>query len=60
MRRHGASISAWEGHRELQRVLEKPENLSSGEPHVPPFPGTKLAVTCGQVGQALTGVQLDN
>jgi len=58
VRRHGASISAWEGHRELQQVLEKPEKVCRSP--VPPFPGSKLAVTCRQVGQALAGVQLDN
>ena len=57
-RRCGASISAWEGHRELQQVLEKPEQLC--RPYVPPFPGLKLAVSYGEVRQAWTGVQFDS
>lgn len=58
MRRHGGSTSAWEGHRELQQVLEKTEKVC--RPHVPPFPVLKLAVSYGEVGQALTGVQFDS
>ena len=42
------SISAWEGHRELQQILEKPEKVCRS--HVPPFPGLKLAVSYGEVG----------
>ena len=44
-RRCGASISAWEGHREIQQILEKPKKVCRS--HVPPFPGLKLAVSYG-------------
>ena len=40
-----------EGHTERLPSLEKPERVY--RPQVAPCPGTKLAVSCGQVEQAL-------
>ena len=51
MRRYGDSRSAGEGYAELQPSLEKPERVY--RPRVPSFPRSKLAVSCGQVEQAL-------
>lgn len=42
----------------FSEVLEEPERVF--RPPAPPFPGSKLAVSCGEVGQALTGVQFDS
>lgn len=38
----------------FREVLEETEGVY--RPPAPPFPGSKLAVSCGEVGQALTGV----
>lgn len=42
----------------FSKVLEERERVC--RPPAPPFPGSRLAVSCGEVGQALTGVQFDS